>query len=452
MRSWATAGNRQIVCPQRVPDVLRMKASLSEAFVKAQPSSTQRQEITDTRCRGLVLRTTPSGKRTWSFRFRDFEGRTQRVSLGSYPDVSLADARKAADGHRRSLQFGTNPIEAKRASARAKNELTEFAFETLADRYLNKYARRFKKSAAEDERMLRLHVIPSWKGRDFRRIKRSECIALLENIADRGNGPLANRLRSLLSKLFRFALDRGELDTSPAVALPKLSPDKPRDRVLSDEEIRLIWKAALKGSPFSRTVGCAILLILVTGVRPGEAAAMHAQELSLGTGLWIIPSARTKSGKQHIVPLSEFAFSVFAGVSTERGYVFASPISENNTAAIDAHALARAMARFAMALKRKNHPLANFPGAASWTLDPPRPHDLRRTVATRLRSLGVSPFDVQAVLGHSRRDTLGIHYDKYDSLQEKRKALSLWGTNLSRLLSHETGEETSRFPSVRRSS
>jgi len=133
---------------------------LTDVYVRTAPlPRSGRTELTDARCRGLTLRVTASGEKTWAFRYRDRSGRTQRLTLGRYPDVALSDARARADDEQRKVAGGASPAAEKRAERQNANTL---CFDHLADRYLREHAYRFKKSAGEDERSLRLHLRPSW--------------------------------------------------------------------------------------------------------------------------------------------------------------------------------------------------------------------------------------------------------------------------------------------------
>src|SRR4051794_12692756 len=115
---------------------------LTDLLVRSvRPPPSGRTEITDARCRGLTLRVTATGEKTWAFRYRDRGGRTQRLTLGRYPDVALSDARARADNERRRVAGGTSPAAEKRAERRSADTLY---FNHLADRFLQEHAYRFK--------------------------------------------------------------------------------------------------------------------------------------------------------------------------------------------------------------------------------------------------------------------------------------------------------------------
>ncbi|UYW29047.1 integrase arm-type DNA-binding domain-containing protein [Methylorubrum extorquens] len=469
--------------------------SLTDAAVKAWAvPEAGRVEIADSRCRGLVLRITAKGDRSWSFRFRDTDGRTQRVTIGPYPEVGLSAARAKAEDHRARVaregstigdrkaarlaverrqaeeQAAIASAEAERLAAeQAVADVQAHAWETLAEQYLLRHAKPKKRSAGEDERMLQLHVTPRWAGRDFRTIKRSDCIRLIEQVGDTGKTALANRLCPLLSKLFKFAVDRGMLEASPAVALPRVAPNVVRDRVLSEDEVAMFWGATGDAAAFSPLVSLALRLIIVTGVRPGEVAGLHESELqdidNPPRAVWYIPAERMKAKRPHAVPLTPLALSIIreaiqltddmgerraavSGVTPlapGQRHVFTSPRGTPGGKAMDAHALAHAMARLGRVMTKPadGEPPAWMRGkaASTWLIDLPTPHDLRRTAATGMRGLGVSISDVQAVLGHSRQDVLGRHYDRHDAMPEKRRALTRWAGELERVVAGEADEK-----------
>jgi hypothetical protein len=168
--------------------------ALTDAVLRSlKPPMSGRLEIADAASRGLRFRVTPNAEKSFSFRFREpTTGRWERVPIGRYPDVSLRDARARADELRREVAAGRNPAEHRR-SAGART------FAKLADRYLVEHARRFKRSADADERMLRKHVLPLWARRDHTMLGRGDLIELVEGIITDGKPIAANRVQALVS-------------------------------------------------------------------------------------------------------------------------------------------------------------------------------------------------------------------------------------------------------------
>ena len=161
-----------------------------------------------------------------------------------------------------------------------------------------------------DERNLRKHILPHWASRDVTGIERSDVIRLVERIITAGKPVQANRVQALISKIFSFAIDADLVKAHPCSRLNKRSKETPRERTLTDDEIRTFWNAAV-APPVSRPVGLALRLVLALGCRSGEIVGMARKELEFdkrGTPIsWTIPGARTKNGRAHFVPLSPLA-------------------------------------------------------------------------------------------------------------------------------------------------
>ena len=242
-----------------------MQKILTDAYLRAfVPPATGRLEISDTRCGGLVVRVTANGVKSWSFRFRDRTTQAPlRVTIGRYPDIGLAAAREVADGYRKVVSAGGNPAEAKRLASGGNK-----SFGALADRYLEEYARRKKRSYAVDERNLKNHVLPKWKNRTYASIKRADVIELIEELVANGTPTLANRIHSLISTIFTFALDAGLVDFNPCHRLRRRGQENVGHRVLSDAEIRLFWRGIVE-PPLTRRAGLALATRIVDR-RPGR--------------------------------------------------------------------------------------------------------------------------------------------------------------------------------------
>jgi integrase len=265
-------------------------------------------------------------------------------------------------------------------------------------------------------------------------------VELIEAIYASGRQALAVRLKATVSKIFAFAISKDLLDTNPAAGIGRIADLRPRERILSDNEIRLAWHA-FAAAPVSTNVGLALRLVLATGQRPGEVTGLRWSEIidlaDPQKAIWTLPRERAKNGREHTIPLSPLAVSIISqvqGLPREEGgsdYLFKSPRAPE---AISPHALAVAMARIAQRLGQKS-----FEGAETWVRDRPTPHDLRRTAATRMRALGVPSEDVKHVLNHTQTSVLGRHYDRYDPLREKRRALESWASELERILGAKSG-------------
>jgi integrase len=407
-----------------------MKRVLTDAYCRAiEPPSEGRIEVADMRCTGLVFRVTKGAASSWAFRFRDpTSRRTLRATIGRYPDIGLSAARTEADNMRGQVAAGVNPIEAKRTE---RVQSGSCAFEVLAERYMVEHAARHKRerSAAEDRRNLDKHVLPQWKKRDYRKIRRADCIELLEGMVAAGTPTAANRVHSLISKIFSFAIDCDLRDDNPMARLRKRGKEKTGKRVLSDSEIRIFWEKAVQ-PPISRQVGLALRLSLLTAGRANEVAGSALAEFShlnqAKAAGWAIPATRVKNKRDFFLPLSPLAVETVKEAMSllpeGAQALFPSPRSKDKTRPISGHALTVAMARLAKTIDSK------------WCEDPPSPHDLRRTVETRMSALGIKKEDRDACLNHKQRDIGSIHYDMHERDKEKRAAFNRYGKEIARAL------------------
>jgi integrase len=413
-----------------------MRKALTDAFCKATPPpNTGRAEWADLKCVGLEFRVTAGGSRSWTFRFRDpVSRRTLRAGIGAYPDIGLSAARLKADELRRQVANSINPIEQKRQERR---EASGRDFQSLADRYMAEHARRHKRprSAAEDDRNLKKHVLPIWKDRDFRKIKRADVIELVEGLVKTGKHTAANRVHALISKIFSFAMDSDLHDANPAARLRKRGTETPGKRVLSDDEIQVFWHKIVQ-SPVTPLVGNALRLILLTGARANEMAGAARGELRSPNApkeaTWVLPAERVKNKRDHLIPLSPLSLKLLQSVLKLGGentsYLFPSPTKHHRP--ITSHSLAVAMSRFCDSL------IDDHPVSRSLRRDPPSPHDLRRTFATKLSALGVPREDRDACMNHARND-VGATYDLYEREREKRAAVQALSKDIERIVFRE---------------
>lgn len=383
---------------------------------------------------GLYIRVMPAGTKTWIFRYM-FDGRQRLMTLGRYPGISLAEARERHSLARQDLE-GKTPIDPGQKqkdekAARKKAPTISDLIEEFWDIELKN-----KKSGIETQRLLNKDVLSRWGNRKVEDVKRRDIVLLLDRI--RGRAPItANRVLGAMTRLFNFAAERGIIEDSPCTRIRKPT-EKGRDRVLTDDEIKLLWNALdleNKEVDMYHVSKLAIKMILLTGQRPGEICGMTWDEID--NGFWNIPAERMKGNQAQRVPLTGMALEVIERARIYSGdskYVFVSPRSPKYTRKkpdkgkpkeedlpLTAHALSRALSRHWADMGFKD--------------DMPRftPHDLRRTLRTRLASLGVNDVIAERVLGHKLQGVLAV-YNRYDYDQEKRQALEQWERELLKIL------------------
>jgi integrase len=233
---------------------------------------------------------------------------------------------------------------------------------------------------------------------------------------------------TLIGQVFNFGIDVGVLQNSPAVRIRKPGKDIPRERVLTDDEIRLFWPRIVE-SPISRPVGLALRAALLLGLRAGEIAGLRRDELrdfaDKRKAAIELSGERTKNKRPLWLPLSPLAHETIAealDLSADDTFVFPSI----DGVAIEAHALAKAMYRFGDALTGSE--------TKSWRAERPTPHDLRRTLRTRLSALGVPREVCDVIMNHSPQDIGRKHYDWHLYADEKRQALDAWARTVQIIL------------------
>jgi integrase len=282
-----------------------------------------------------------------------------------------------------------------------------------------------QKSGAATKRLLEKDALPIWGKRKVTDIKRRDIVQLLDRIKERA--PVtANRVHGALTRLFNFAAERGVIEDSPCTRIRK-APEKGRSRVLADNEIKLLWDAlALDNLAMDiyRTSKLALKMILLTGQRPGEVCGMTWDEIDGNT--WNIPADRMKSKEPHTVPLNDLALEIIEQARfyspPESAYVFKS--SHFTEAPITPHSLSKAVLR-------------HWPEMG--ITERFTPHDLRRTLRTRLAELSVSDVIAERVLGHKLQGVLAV-YNRHGYDQEKRQALTMWEGRLRRIVGLEQAQ------------
>jgi integrase len=403
---------------------------LTDALLRSAEPGEKLTELWDTRVSGLCLRISPGGVRTWTFRYRPKDSMSfKRLSLGRYPEVSLSLARQRAQEKRVEVAGGADPQGARKAKREA--ERGALSFDALADAYIERYAKMQKKSWGNDSLYLRVHVRPVWGSRPAARIGRADAAELLDTIA-KAAPTSANRTQSILSRVFNWAIESGLLEVNPVGRMPKRARETAKDRILTSEEFRVLWQTIGDG-PANESVTAALRFLLLTGLRPGEVAGVAIAELAdVENGARArldIPADRMKAGRAHIVPLAPMALAVVRAqleqVVDGQEHLFPSAFADRGP--IARHSLSQGLRRI----------IAGLPASRATERlksDPPTPHDFRRTLATGLAALGIPREDRLAVLAHAQGDVHAIHYDKYDRLAEKRRALEAWEGHVAAII------------------
>lgn len=319
---------------------------------------------------------------------------------------------------------GIDPADVKRHRVREADELN---FNAVADRFEKlEVPVRWPKSDAFVKSILRLHLRPKLGKRSLPSINGAEIVALLDDMG--GGQALRRNTYAVAHRLFRWAQGRGDIERSPLEGFdsPAFAPS--RDRVLDDGELKLVLSASSSLGP---TFGALVRLLLLTGQRRDEVAALEWRELHRARSEWLLPSARAKNGKGHLVPLSPQVIAEFdslAGGSEWplKGYVLTTDAGQSRVSG------------FSKAKKKLDESIAKLIAETdSPALEPWRLHDLRRSSATGMQRLRVPSDWIEAVQNRRKAGVAAI-YQRYDYGQEKREALERWATHLEKVASRDS--------------
>ncbi|RUR20678.1 site-specific integrase [Legionella sp. km535] len=365
---------------------------------------------------GLGIRVMPGGGKSWIFRFT-FDGKRYKMTLGKYPGIGLREARELMLDAEHLKEQGINPIEhAKQQQAKSDNTVKKLALSWYTH-YVEKHLKRpltVKKQIDGDITML----LGDWV---LDELETKHITQALDKIVKRGASVHANRVLSSLKQMFGYAVSRGTMSTNPASNIRARDiggHEKPRERVLSLEEIKTLWLFLdSNDSQMAPQTRIAIKIILLTGVRTAELRLAQWDEINFAESLWTIPAIHSKASILHKVHLSNLTINLLQQLKliSKSNYVLTGidgrqPLTEN--------ALPRAIKRIQDRL-----------GIPEWTA-----HDLRRTFATQLgEALQIDPVVIEKCLGHKMPRIMAT-YNRNEMLPQRKEALDSWANYVYSLL------------------
>lgn len=381
------------------------KRKFTDQWLKALKADALRERhFGDSSCKGLSLKVTKKGVRSFSYTFR-LGSKTGRVTLGCYPDVALAEARSQVEDLRKLVSSGIDPRNVK-AIEKADQERTVDEMVTL---FLERYAKPKNKSWRQAESNLRLYLVTEHGSQPVKQIRRRDIHAILDELIKTNRGPTANRALAHMKKFFSWLVERDYLEHSPADHIKKPYSEKPRDRVLSDEEIKAIWNAS---EFLTKPYRSWLKLSLLCGQREMETAAMRWSRIE--DDLWYLSSNDTKNKRENVLPLSRQARSLIEALDiTENDFLFTSGRIGD-----------KPINGFSKAKKQ----IDKLSGVTDW-----RFHDLRASVATNLGKLGCDRFTIKLILNHKDTGITAV-YDRYTYLEQKERALQKWADKLYEII------------------
>lgn len=351
----------------------------------------------DAGCRGLGIRALGSQRRTWVYQYRDEHKRTRRIALGDLTAVSLDAAREAARRYAANVTQGTNPSVQRKAKRNAASLFT------VVETYLrHARARQKPRSYLETERHLMRHAAPLHHER-VETVRRRDIALLLDGVAEASGPVAANRLRAALSAMWTWGLRSGtiETDNNPVAFTPR-QQEKARERILNDNELRVIWQVTSGAEDYARIVR----LCMLTGCRRTEIGGLRWPEIY--DDKILISAERMKGGQIHEISLlPKIAAHLPVRPTQAEGSVFG-----------------RRGNGFSGWSKSKESLDAKLTKSDA-NIQPWSIHDLRRTFSTRLHDAGVEPIVIEALLAHKQQGVAAV-YNRASFRDAKKVALEKW--------------------------
>jgi integrase len=393
------------------------REKLTPAFVAraAVEPGAKRTTYWDAAMPGFGVRVTQGGHKSYVVQYRAGTGRgavDRRITIKGV--LKLDEARREAKAILGHVAKGGDPLKERRdEEAEATNTL-----KSIAEEYLAREASRLR-SIDQRRACLERLIYPQFGLRQIDSIRRSEIVRLLDKIEDENGPVMADHTLAVLRRLFTWHAGRSDDFRSPIVrGMARTSPKaRARQRVLTDDELRAVWKTAeaLK-SPF----GFLVRFIVLTAARRNEAARLRRDEVSGAE--WLIPGSRHKSKRDFLLPMSSATLAMFTdvpaiGPGKGRGYVFT---TDGVRPLAGFSKFKREFDEAVFAIQREPMP--------RWTL-----HDLRRTARSLMSRAGVAPDHAERALGHVIAGIRGT-YDLHEFRDEKRRAFEALAAQVERII------------------
>lgn len=386
--------------------------TLNDRLLKSlRPPATGRVELTDDKATGLKFRLTANGRATWSVQV-NVRGEKRRFTIGEYGDpkdgkIGLAEARRKAGKLRSDALDGKDPIRERRAKAEAAK--TQKTVDEVIKLYVELHLKQLR-TAGERERQLRA-ALADHLSAPIGGLQRQNLQAAIDAKAAEGKVHAANRMRAALMAFTRWAWGRGHLPENIGAATKRAARERPRERVLSMEEVRAIWRATYQ---MGELWGPFLRLLILTAQRRGDVAGARWAEVNLEARRWAIPGERTKNGRPHVVHLSDAALAELEALRKEAAKDAVLIFSTTGETPVSGFGKMRERLQKMIAID-------------DWRL-----HDLRTAFASALCDAGESEGVVDRVLNHvaigSAPSAVARVYNRAELLPQRARVLDRWAS------------------------
>ncbi|MBB1445208.1 tyrosine-type recombinase/integrase [Pseudoalteromonas sp. SG43-3] len=413
-----------------------VKMLLTDSLLSSVPEPIKR--INDTKLSGFharVGKTQNDKKRKialyLNYRFGGIKGKQRNYHLGYFGECDLKDVRKEVESLKGRVALGEDVYETKQLSLKRQFiEDISPTVEELAKEFIERDIKVNRKDVDPVIRMFKKDILPFIGNYKLKEITRRDILnKVLDPIKDRGSNTQANKTLSILKQMFDFGVERDLMQGNPVSTVKKKSVgglEKSRTRALEFDEVIQVFDRLPKLG-ISQQVIYALKCITLTGCRPIEVTGAQWQEFDFDKMIWTIPAERVKQNKDgertHKVPITPNMVILLDELRAAFGYLnskYVFPSTTTNKSGpgeqpIDRHSLSRSISR-----KLEQLGIPKFV-----------PHDLRRTVATRLgdADIGTDPIVIEKILNHQLQGVQGV-YNMQDYMKKRRLALISWGEKL----------------------
>jgi len=390
--------------------------ALTDIKVRNEKPGDKQRKLSDSD--GMYLLVTPAGGKCWRLKYR-FGGKEKVLALGTYPEISLAEARGRREDARKLLANGVDPSQVKKAQKAAQVENAANTFEAITREWHDRFKPQWSvKHAEQILRRLENDVFPAIGNRPIAEIKAPEMLAVLRKIEAR-TLETAHRLKITCGQVFRYAVVTGRAERDPVADLKGALPTVKNKHFSAPTDPKLVAPLlrAIDGFQGSFVVKCALQLAPILFVRPGELRAAEWSEINLDAAEWNIPAERMKMKTAHLVPLPQSAVEILHELQPLTGhskYVFPchrSPLRCMSENAVNA------------GLRRMGFEKSEITG-----------HGFRAMARTILDEiLGFRPDIIEHQLAHAVKDPNGRAYNRTSHLTERRRMMQTWADYLDGL-------------------
>lgn len=387
---------------------------LTDSAIKTAKPKDKPYKLSD--AHGLYLEITPTGSKLWRLKYR-IAGKEKKLAFGAYPLTTLAEAREHRDTARKLLADGIDPGEQKKADRQAQ-KVTGVTFEALAREWYAYNSPRWAESTARKASLyLENDMLPTIGARPVKAITRPELVELVRKVEARGTLNAAGKIRQWLHQIYRFGLASGVVDSNPATDLDVVAAPAKAARhhphVTFAELPELLGKADTTN--INTLTRCAIRLLVLTAVRPGELRAAPWSEFDLEAATWTIPKERMKARRPHVVPLPRQALAILRTLEEiSGGYALLFPGQQKADRPMSDNTINKALR------------LMGYEGRQTG-------HGFRHLLSTELNGRGYNKDWIERQLAHGDSDEIRGTYNHADYLPQRAEMMQAWADSIDAL-------------------